>query len=166
MDPLTYLTTYSSTFGAPEIIFLIAQTALVLAGIYFALIAKYRDAVKAASLRLLGFWLFAFGLVGVLAGVLRLTVGTVFTMPLWFAIVTLLDLALIGYALYYALVIYPKRRAAAAQASRGRSAARGGRQQPSLQSNGANGTTYSTAPRPVATTTRREARRDRKRKAR
>ena len=34
---------------------------------------------KGASLRLLGFWLFAFGLIGTLVAVLRLTVGSVFT---------------------------------------------------------------------------------------
>jgi hypothetical protein len=164
MDSLNYLTTYSTTFGVPEIIFLITHTALVLVGIYYAFIAKYSNPVKGASLRLLGFWLFAFGLMGTLVAVLRLTVGTVFTMPLWFAIITVLDLALIGYALYYALRIYPARRAAHASRSRG-GARGGGRQQPTLQSNGTNGSSYS-APRPIATTTRRTSRRDRKRKAR
>src|SRR6187455_1581523 len=112
MDSLNYLTTFSTTFGVPEVIFLIVHGAFVLVGIYYAFIAKYSDPVKAASLRLLGFWLFAFGLMGTLVAVLRLTVGTVFSMPLWFAIITVLDLALIAYALYYALRIYPARRAA------------------------------------------------------
>ena len=163
MDSLNYLTTFSTTFGVPEVIFLIVHGAFVLVGIYYAFIAKYSDPVKAASLRLLGFWLFAFGLMGTLVAVLRLTVGTVFSMPLWFAIITVLDLALIAYALYYALRIYPARRAA--HASRSRGARGGGRQQPTLQSNGTNGSSYS-APRPIATTTRRTSRRDRKRKAR
>jgi hypothetical protein len=164
MDPLNYLTTYSTAFGAPEVLFLIAHAALVLVGMYYAFIAKYSDPVKAASLRLLGFWLLAFGLMGTLVAVLRLTVGTVFTMPLWFAIITVLDLALIAYALYYALRVYPARRAA--QASRSRGAARGsGRQQPTLQSNGTNSAAYG-ASRPIATTTRRGSRRDRKRKGR
>jgi hypothetical protein len=166
MDLLNYLTTYSTAFGVPEIIFLIAHTAIVLAGIYYAFIAKYSDPVKAASLRLLGFWLFAFGLVGLLAAVLRLTVGTVFTMPLWFAIITILDLALIGYALYYALSIYPARRATMAASSRNRGASRAnGRPQSTLHSSGTNGTPYGGS-RPVATTTRRVSRRDRKRKGR
>jgi hypothetical protein len=166
MDPLSYLTTFSTTFGALEIIFLIAHAALLLAGAYYGLIARDSDPVRGASLRSLGFGLLALGAVGTLLGVLRLAVGAVFSMPLWFAIVTLLDLVLIAYALYYALSVYPARRAALAQASRGRGIVRGGgRPQPTLQSNGASGRSYS-APRPIATTTRRESRRDRKRKGR
>jgi hypothetical protein len=166
MDPLNYLTTYSSTFGAPETIFLIAHVALALAGIYYALIAKSSDVLRGESLRLLGYGLLALGLVGTLLAVLRLAVGEAFSMPIWFTIVTILDVALIAYALYFALSVYPARRAALAQSSRNRGALRGGgRQQPTLQSNGTNGSSYG-ASRPVATTTRRVSRRDRKRKGR
>ncbi|HEU5100838.1 MAG TPA: hypothetical protein VFU22_17535, partial [Roseiflexaceae bacterium] len=117
------------------------------------------------TLRLLGYALLALGVVGSLFAVLRLAVGTVWSMPIWFTIVTVLDLVLIAYALYYALSVYPARQAALTQSSRSRSPQRGGRPQPTLQSNGSNGSPYS-APRPIATTTRREARRDRKRKGR
>jgi len=165
MDPLSYLTSYSANFGAPEITFLIAHAALALAGIYYAFIARSNDSLRAASLRLLGYGLLAVGIVGTLLGVLRLAVGAVWSMPIWFTIVTVLDLALIAYALYYARSVYPARQAALAQASRGRSTQRGGRPQPTLQSNGANGSPYG-AERPVPTTTRRVARRDRKRKGR
>jgi len=166
MDSLNYLTTYSTAFGAPETIFLIAHVALALAGIYYAFIAKSSDTLRGESLRLLGYGLLALGLVGTLVAVLRLAVGAEFSMPIWFTIVTLLDVALIAYALFFALSVYPARRAALAQSSRNRGAARGGgRQQPTLQSNGTNGSSYSPS-RPVATTTRRVSRRDRKRKGR
>ena len=33
-------------------------------------------------------------------------------MPIWITIITLFDVALIVYAVYYALVVYPARRAA------------------------------------------------------
>jgi hypothetical protein len=165
MDSLNYLTTYSTTFGAPETIFLIAHVALALAGIYYAFIATSSDALRAESLRLLGYGLLALGLVGTLVAVLRLAVGEVFSMPIWLTIVTLLDVALIAYALYYAFSVYPARRAALAQSSRNRGSARGGGRPATLQSNSTNGSSYS-APRPVATTTRRVSRRDRKRKAR
>ena len=46
MDPLNYLTTYSTAFGAPETIFLIAHVALVLAGIYYAFIASSNDTLR------------------------------------------------------------------------------------------------------------------------
>jgi len=166
MDPLNYLTTYSTTFGVPETIFLIAHVALVFAGIYYAFIAKSSDKLRNESLRLLGNGLLALGVVGTLLAVLRLAVGDAFSMPLWFTIVTVLDVALIAYALYFAMSIYPARRAALAQSGRNRGAARGGgRQQPTLQSNGTNGSSYGAA-RPIATTTRRVSRRDRKRKGR
>ena len=100
MDPLTYLTTYSTTFGVPEIIFLIAHIALALAGVYYAFITTDSDSLRGPALRQLGFGLLALGAVGTLLGVLRLAVGAVWSMPLWFAIVTVLDLVLIAYALY------------------------------------------------------------------
>jgi hypothetical protein len=166
MDSLNYLTTYSTTFGALETIFLIAHVALALAGIYYAFITKSSDALRNQSLRLLGYGLLALGLAGALLAVIRLAVGAEFSMPIWFTIITVLDVALIAYALYFALSVYPARRAALAQSNRNRGAARaGGRQQPTLQSNGTNGSAYSPA-RPVATTTRRGSRRDRKRKGR
>ena len=165
MESLNYLTTYSTTFGAPETIFLIAHAALVLAGVYYAFLAKSSDVLRSESLRLLGYGLLALGLVGTLLAVLRLAVGDAFSMPIWFTIVTVLDVALIAYALYFALSIYPARRAALALSNRNRGAVRGGRQQPTLQSNATNGSSYG-AGRPVATTTRRESRRDRKRKGR
>jgi hypothetical protein len=164
MDSLNYLTTYSTAFGAPETIFLIAHAALALAGIYYAFITKSSDRLRGESLRLLGYGLLALGLVGTLLAVLRLAIGAEFSMPIWFTIVTGLDVALIAYALYFALSIYPARRAALALSNRNRGAMRGsGRQQPTLQSNGTNGASYG-ASRPVATTTRRVSRRDRKRK--
>ena len=75
MDPLNYLTTYSTTFGAPETIFLIAHVALALAGIYYAFIATSSDKLRGESLRLLGYGLLALGIVGTLLAVLRLAVG-------------------------------------------------------------------------------------------
>ena len=67
MDPLNYLTTYSTTFGAPEVIFLIAHAAMALAGFYYAFVAKYSDPIRGASLRLLGFGLFGLGIIGSLS---------------------------------------------------------------------------------------------------
>jgi hypothetical protein len=166
MDPLTYLTTYATTFGAPEITFFVAHIALALAGAYYAFVARSSSPLRAESLRRLGYGLLALGVVGTLLAILRLAVGTIWSMPIWFTIVTVLDLVLIAYALYYALSVYPVRQAEFAQASRGRGTQRGGVRAPAtLQSNGTNGAPYS-SPRPIPTTTRRVARRDRKRKGR
>jgi hypothetical protein len=166
MDPLTYLTTYATTFGAPEITFFVAHIALVLAGAYYAFMARSSSPLRAESLRMLGYGLLVLGVAGTLFAVLRLAVDSVWSMPIWFTIVTVLDLALIAYALYYALSVYPARQAELAQASRSRGSQRAGSRSPAtLQSNGTNGTPYS-SPRPIPTTTRRVARRDRKRKGR
>ena len=100
MDSLNYLTTYSTAFGAPEVIFLIAHVALALAGLYYAFIAKFSDTLRGESLRLLGYGLLALGIVGTLVAVLRLAVGAEFSMPIWMTLVTVLDVALIAYALY------------------------------------------------------------------
>ena len=100
MDSLNYLTTYSTAFGAPEVIFLIAHVALAIVGIYYAFIAKSGNTLRDESLRLLGYGLLALGIVGTLVAVLRLAVGAEFSMPIWITIVTVLDVALIAYALY------------------------------------------------------------------
>jgi hypothetical protein len=166
MDPLTYLTTYAADFGVFEWVFFIAQIATAVAGAYLAFVRADADPLRKLSLQRLGYALLVLGVVGTLVGVLRLAGIELLTMPIWITIVTVLDAVLVVYALYYALSIYPVQQAAQAEANR-RGPRRGAaRAQPALQANGSNGTPSYSAPRPVATTTRRVSRRDRKRKSR
>ena len=167
MDPLAYLTTQTTDFGTLEWVFFIAQIAVAIAGIYLAFLRADVNPLRRASLQRLGQALLVAGALGTLAGALRLAAVEAFTMPIWFTIVTVLEVVLVAYALYYALSVYPARQAALAEASRNRGARRAiARPHPALHSNSTNGAASYAEPRPIATTTRREARRDRKRKGR
>ena len=168
MDPLTYLTTFSTNFGALEWVFFIAHIAVAGAGAYLAYFRTQPHPVRRSAQTLLGNALLILGAIGVLLGLLRLAGVSIFTMPIWFAIVTVLDVVLIAAAIYYALAVYPSRMAAYEEANRSRGGRRSARPPAALQANagnGANGTAYE-PPRLGPPSTRREARRDRKRKSR
>lgn len=166
MDPVTYLTTFSTDFGVLEWVFLIAQIATAIAGVYLAFLWRDKHPLRGALGRRLGYTLLGVGAIGTLLGVLRLANVQVFTMPIWFTVVTVLDVVLVAYVAYYTLAVYPARLVAYDEASRGRGSRRASRPQPALQTNGTNGSSSFATPRPAATTSRREARRDRKRKGR
>lgn len=168
MDPVTYLTTFTTEFGPLEWLFFVAQLALVVAGVYLVFLRAEPHPVRRALSRSLGYALLVVGALGTLFGALRLAPVEFFTMPIWFTLATVLEVGLAGYALYELFMALPGRVAAYDEANR-KSSRRGGaaRPQPALQANGAGSATptYS-EPRPVATTTRRDARRDRKRRSR
>jgi hypothetical protein len=164
MDPLTYLTTFSTDFGTLEWVFFIAQIAVAVAGAYLAFLRAGTHPIRGAATRRLGYALLALGGAGTLLGVLRLAGVQIFTMPIWFTVVTVAEALLIAYALYYALAIYPAQLAAYDEANRARGTRRAAaRPQPAIQATGANGAPAE--PRP-AVSSRRDARRDRKRRAR
>jgi hypothetical protein len=167
MDPLTYLTTFSPNFGAPEWVFFIAQIGVALAGVYLGFLRADTHALRGPALRRLGYGLIALGAAGTLVGALRLVPVELFTMPIWMTIITLLEVIFAAYVLYYATSVYPARVAAFEEANRSKGARRGvARPQPTLQANGTNGASSLNTPRPIVTTSRREARRDRKRRGR
>jgi hypothetical protein len=172
MDPVTYLTTVTTDFGALEWVFFIAQFALVVAGAYLAFLRVEPHAIRRAVSHNLGYALLGVGALGIILGALRLLSVAVFTMPIWFAIAAVLESILAIYALYYILAVLPARVATYDEAQRGRGARKnvgrpvGALREAPLQANGAHRTPSFSDPRSVATTTRREARRDRKRKSR
>jgi hypothetical protein len=172
MDPVTYLTTFTTDFGALEWVFFIAQIALAVAGVYLTYLRAEPHPIRRTVSRNFGYALLGFGALGIILGALRLAPLALFTMPIWFAIATVLEAILAIYAVYYILAVLPARVAAYDETKRGRSTRRNvGRpvdalREAPLQANGAHGTLPFSDPRPVATTTRRESRRDRKRKSR
>ena len=169
MDPVTYLTTVTTDFGALEWVFFIAQIALAVAGVYLTFLRAEPHAIRRAVSRNFGYALLGLGALGVILGALRLAPVALFTMPIWFAIAIVLEAIVALYAVYYLLAVLPARVAAYDQANRGRGARRNvGRLVGTLREAPlpANGTAQFSDPRPVATTTRRESRRDRKRKSR
>jgi hypothetical protein len=167
MNLVTYLTTSTLDFGALEWVFFIAQIAVAIAGVYLVFLRGDTHPLRGPTVQRLGYTLLALGGAGTLLGVLRLAPVALFTMPIWFVVVTLLEVVLAVYALYYAFSIYPARLAAFEESSRSKGARRSSaRPQPVLQSNGTNGTSSLNAQRPITTTGRRESRRDRKRRGR
>ncbi len=165
MDPVTYLTTFSSDFGALEWLYLVAQVVLAGAGVYLVFLRAEPHPVRRDASRTLGYALLAVGVLGLLFGILRLAPVQIFTMPIWFTIATVLELVLAIYAAYFLLSVLPGR-VAAYDASNRKGGRRGpSRPQPALQTNGANSAPAISAPRPPAMTTRRDARRDRKRRS-
>lgn len=163
MDPVTYLTTFTAEFGALEWLFFLAQIALLVAGAYLVFLRAEPHPIRRAASRNLGYALLALGALGTLFGALRLAPVEFFTMPIWFTIVTVLEVILAAYALYELLSALPGRVAAYDEANRKGGRRGAARQQPALQTNGTGASSRVSEPRPVATTTRREARRDRKR---
>jgi len=164
MDLVTYLTTATSDFGGLEWAFLVVEGVAALAGVYLAFLRPDAHPVRGAALRRLGLALLVLGGLGVVFSALRLGAVSPFTMPIWLYGVGLAEIALTAYALYYWLARYPAQMAAYEQRARSSSGRRVARPQPALETNG-NSVTYH-APRPSATTGRREARRDRKRRGR
>ncbi len=171
MDPVTYLTTFTTDFGALEWVFFIAQIALAVAGVYLTFLRVEPHAIRRAISHNLGYALLGLGALGIVLSALRLAPVELFTMPIWFTITTALEAVLAIYAVYYILAVLPARVAAYNEANRGRGARRnagrpqpvGAVREPPLQ---ANGMSPLSDPRTVATTSRRDARRDRKRKTR
>jgi hypothetical protein len=164
MDVVAYLTTPTGEFGGPEWVFFVVQSVAALAGVYLAFLRQDAHPVRGVARRRLGLALLALGVLGVLLGALRLAAIDPLTTPIWFYGVALLEIVLAAYALYYWQARYPAEMAAYEQSTRTAGSRRVARSQPALQPNG-NGMSYS-APRPVASTGRRESRRDRKRRGR
>ncbi|MFQ3662561.1 MAG: hypothetical protein SNJ69_09240 [Chloroflexaceae bacterium] len=107
-------------------------------------------------MRQLGIALMILGGVGVLTGALRLLNVPVLNQRIWFWIQALIEVGVAAYVVYYMRNVLPGLERAAA------SKGRGARPAPRVTG----GDTVPEAPRPVATTGRREARRERKRKSR
>jgi hypothetical protein len=165
MDPLTYLTTFSADFGPLEWVFFIAQVVVAAAGAYLVFMRADTHPVRHEPLRQLGYALLTVGAIGTLLGVLRLAGVQAFTMPVWFTLITIAEVVLAIYALYYAMSVYPARLAAYEEANRARSNRRSpARPQATVETNGTHG--IYPAPRPAGVPSRRDARRDRKRKSR
>jgi hypothetical protein len=109
------LTTASTAFGPAEWVFFAAHIALVVAGIYLRFFFRPRSALAARPVQLLSYGLLGLGAIGTLIGALRL--AGVALPGLLMTVVTILDLVLVIFALYYARSVYPQLQA---QALRGR----------------------------------------------
>lgn len=155
MGFFSYLTTPAPTFGPLAWAFFIVQILGVGAGAYLYFVHTERNAARQTFMRQLGVALMILAGVGVLVGALRLLNVPVMNQRIWFWIQGVIELGVAGYVFYYMRAVLPGLERAAA--SRGRGSPR--------QPRAVSGDAAPATPRPVATTGRREARRDRKRKS-
>ncbi|MFV9507912.1 MAG: hypothetical protein AB4911_25470 [Oscillochloridaceae bacterium umkhey_bin13] len=155
---LSYLTTPAPQLGALAWTFFIGQILAVAAGAYLVFRHTERNPARHTFMRQLGYAAMILGGVGILFGVVRLLNVPTLNMPLWFWVQAVVELGVVIYVIYYMRSVLPNlEREARARGIKNPAPARPTR---SL----ANGETTPAEPRPVATTSRREARRDRKRK--
>lgn len=158
MGFISYLTTAAPQFGALAWTFFIAQILGVGAGAYLTFMHSERNLARQTFMRQLGVALMILGGVGVLLGAVRMLNVPVLNQRLWFWIQALIELGVAGYVFFYMSRVLPGLAKAAA--------GRGGRSNVPRPPRGIPSDTAPATPRPVATTGRRDARRDRKRKAR
>lgn len=152
MGIFSYLTTPDPAFGPLAWTFFIIQILGVGAGAYLYFRHTERNPARQTFVRQLGIALMILGGVGVLIGALRLLNVPVFNQRVWFWIQAVVEAGVAIYVVYYMRSVLPVLERAAATRGRGARAAAGD--------------TAPEAPRPIATTGRREARRERKRKSR
>jgi hypothetical protein len=157
MGFIEYMTASSPAagFGTLAWIFFLLQLVGVAAGAYLVYAHTERNPARHAFMRQLGIALLILGGVGLLAAVLRLIGVPVISQRLWFWILLLVDLGVAGYVTYYMRSVLPDLEKAQA----GRRSVR-----PAAARSVATEQQAPATPRPVATTGRREARRERKKK--
>ncbi len=168
MDP-SYFITPNPDFGALEWVFFIAQFVVAITGAYLTFMHSDTNPVRGPALRRLGYAMLILGLIGAIIGALRRSAIEPFTAPYWMTMITVLSVALIIYAIYYARSVYPGRLAAWEASQRGRGARAAARPQPTQRTAVREGAgrdekvpTNGAAPRPSSG--RRAARREHKRR--
>jgi hypothetical protein len=156
MGFLSYFTTAAPQFGPLAWIFFIGQILGVGAGAYLYFMHTERNPARQTFMRQLGIALMILGSVGVLLGALRLLNVPTMNQRLWFWIQGLVELGVAGYVFYYMRNVLPGLE---------RDAKARGLKSPPRPPRGIPAVSPEPAtPRPVATTGRRDARRERKRK--
>ena len=164
MDLVTYLTTSAAAFGGLEWGFLVVEGMVAGAGLYLAFLRNDAHPIRGAALRRLGLALLLLGGLGVIFAALRLAAIDPFRMPIWFVAALVAELILAAYALFYWQARYPAALAAYNQSLGGAPRRSNLRPQPALQTNGSS--IALSEPPALATTSRRDSRRDRKRRGR
>jgi hypothetical protein len=152
---LSYLTTAAPQLGPLAWVFFIAQILGVAGGAYLYFMHTERNPARQTFMRQLGIALMILGGVGVLQGTLRMLNVLYLNQRLWFWVQAVIELGVAGYVIYYMRSVLPALERSA----------RGGPKVYSRPSRSfSSGDPAPVTPRPVATTSRRDARRERKRR--
>ena len=162
------------SFGARSWLAVFVWVIVLACGYYLYQMWRERNPVRVQFMQRLGLGMLIASGVGLALMVLRVPDIAVISWPLWSYLAMLGTLAFLGWAAWFYTQKLPALAATSGRqvAGRGAPVARAGTR--SSGNSGGGARTYTTPtgppvrsePRPVATTTRREARRDRKRKSR
>jgi hypothetical protein len=168
-NPLSpsYIIVASVAFGPFEWGFLLLQFIVAGMGVYFAFKRSDSNALRKQLVSKLGMALLIVGGIGIVVGGLRLGNVTAFAQPFWWYLVLVAEIAVAGYAAYYARVVYPSQLRNSAT-SRGKVASSNKRQVASLSTtNNGTGEHHTHDEREETgqpQRSRRDARRERKRR--
>ncbi len=143
----------------------VLQLALLFGGIYLAFVRRDTKPLRRNLVRRFGYFALALGFVGLLLGAATISNTGVFASPFWLYGIAAIELGVAGYALYVWRVQYPQMTSMAAASrttttSRPKPATTTVKKVPPVSSSSSTPT-----PPPEPRTARRDARRDRKRKA-
>ncbi|PDV99353.1 hypothetical protein [Candidatus Chloroploca asiatica] len=160
MGFINYFTTAAPEFGTLGWLFFLGQLLGVGAGAYLRFMYIERHPIRQTFLHQLGLGLMVLGGLGTLLAVLRLLNVPTMNLRIWSWLLFVIQLGAAGYVFYYVRNVLPNliREARLAGVKPGKTGA------PRALSGGAGA--VPAEPRPVATTSRRDARRERKRKTR
>jgi uncharacterized membrane protein YfcA len=150
-DYFTRVLASEELFGSYAWFYFVLQIVTAALGAYFIWLHTERSQVWRAFYRRLGMFMIGFGAVGTILGSLRLAAIAPFNLRLWFYLLLILEIAAIAYAVYYVRNVMPEK-------------IREARMRPQVTARPA--AAVPAEPKAIAITSRRDARRDRKRKGR
>lgn len=159
-DP-NYLAAASPEFGVFAWIFFALQIVALLAGLYIIYLRADTNQVRRRIWKQFGIGLAVIGGVGVLLGLLRLANVPIFNLRFWFYLLLLVELGLGAYVYYFSRTSYPQLIAQSTKKTRAVSTAQ---QRPQTKAEPNASAEEITATR--GTSSRRQARRDHKRRNR
>jgi hypothetical protein len=166
---VSYLTDLRPGFGFLAAIFLGLQIVLIGAGVYLVFLRKDPHMLRGPALRRLGIALLTLGIAGIIVGSLRLAAVVPFTARYWFYLIALFELALAVFVEIYRRTTY---RAQAVELARSKSVRRSSPVATKSALSTSVPSNHNAQPvpirqtRPSAANSRRDARRDRKRRKR
>jgi bacteriorhodopsin len=158
-----YLATQTTRLGSLGWLFVVIQVAALLAGLYLLFLQTDPHPVRGPLLKRLGYLLGGLGALGLLLAIGRVINLGPLTYRWWFYALAIVEILAAAYVLYYQRNVYPAQMAAyraSARRGQGRPVVRGSNAAPR-----ANGVAAAPPPpRPESITSRRESRRERKRR--
>lgn len=165
MELLSLLTTPTATAGPLVWVFFASQVLVAAGGVYLVFVRQDTKALRKQALQRLGYAMLGLGALGIVVAGLYLSLVVPFNAPYWPVLVLIFEAALASFALYYARSIYPAQVAALVASTKGSRRVPPPSASESLPSSGKGPTSPVALPHTRSeSSSRRDARRERKRK--